>query len=315
MANRKQTIKFCTNCGSKIEGNLKFCTNCGEKFNTKSNDAKSTKAVRLESDSKEKVNIKQVSFKKGNIVKNKITEKLNPMIKKWYFWAGILAVIVIIVAIFSVVGTVSSCANNNWPKEGLVTLLPNPYKPNINIKKSDDKIFECEIENTSQEEFKKYSENCKKAGFNNDSNLKNGYFGAKDEAGNQLNIWWNSWDDSRTQMSIKVESSEYITSQNSSKYENETLYWPTDGIAALLPKPSSQNGHVYSNSAGYFHCYVAKTDNEAFNEYISKCKEKGFTVNFSSYSTSFSAKDNSGHSLTIYLHEKQKEMSISLSKQ
>lgn len=103
--------------------------------------------------------------------------------------------------------------------------------------------------------------------------------------------------------------------QTISNYENESLIWPTDGLATLLPKPVSSYGHVVTNSSNSFVCLVARTDNNAFDSYITQCKEKSFTVEQSSYSNNYDAKDNSGNKLHLFINTTTKEMRISLDKQ
>lgn len=226
------------------------------------------------------------------------------------------SLIIGVIVIVSIVNSISSCVRdmnkNAWPKEGIVKLLPKPDYKSINIKNCKDDIFECELSDIKKDAFNKYVEKCKDKGFNIDDNNSDNYFGAKDNDDNQLNIWWNSWGDSRTQMSIKLESKQYIIDQTTSKYENEKLNWPSDGIAALLPKPDSENGHISSHDADYFNCYVAKISEDSFNLYIEKCKGKGFTVDFKTYTGNFSAKDAAGNDLSLHLDDKKNEMSIYL---
>ena len=54
-------------------------------------------------------------------------------------------------------------------------------------------------------------------------------------------------------------------------------------------------------------------DKNEYKDYVSACKDNGYTVDISNSSTSFSAKNEEGYSLYLYYDENDKEYSISLS--
>ena len=56
----------------------------------------------------------------------------------------------------------------------------------------------------------------------------------------------------------------------------------------------------------------SKIEANEYKDYISACKEKGYTVDISNSSTSFGAKNEEGYSLYLFYDEDDKEYSISL---
>lgn len=100
--------------------------------------------------------------------------------------------------------------------------------------------------------------------------------------------------------------------KHESSYINEKLNWPSDGVAKLLPKPKSENGHISSSSDKYFNCDVAKTCQDDFNDYINECKTKGFNLESDYSSSRYESKDQNNNKLSIHWSSYNNEMSITI---
>ena len=74
-----------------------------------------------------------------------------------------------------------------------------------------------------------------------------------------------------------------------------TYKWPTTGIATLLPEPNLEYGKIMSESSDYFAIDLYFAEEKDFEDYVDKCKDKGFTVDYSLTSSHFSAKDANGN--------------------
>lgn len=100
-----------------------------------------------------------------------------------------------------------------------------------------------------------------------------------------------------------------------SKEYHETLTWPSSNVLAqMLPEPSSKYGVVESESERYLSVDVYQVKPGEFDDYISACKDKGFTVDYYAADDSYSAKNNDGYSLMLdYEEERGKTMNITLS--
>lgn len=76
--------------------------------------------------------------------------------------------------------------------------------------------------------------------------------------------------------------------------------FPTAGVGALLPLPESNMGEVNWYHHDSFSMYVGNTTYDDYSNYINKCMEAGFNINFHQYEDSFSAYDSNGNDLNIY---------------
>lgn len=110
-----------------------------------------------------------------------------------------------------------------------------------------------------------------------------------------------------------------ISCSNSTAHSQKklgTLVWPSSTLANMLPKPESDVGTVSSEREDYLNVTVGKTTKEQYNSYVSSCKEKGFTVDYSSKefdnSSYYKASNDDGYSLTVDYDSDEKEMEITL---
>lgn len=97
------------------------------------------------------------------------------------------------------------------------------------------------------------------------------------------------------------------------KEYNKTYVWPESALVSLLPKPASDNGRISSESEDYFSMDVYKTDQEAYDQYTSACKENGFTVDYRGSSDYYHAENEQGYSLALSYDGKEEIMGIQLS--
>lgn len=96
------------------------------------------------------------------------------------------------------------------------------------------------------------------------------------------------------------------------KEEVHQLNWPDSGLATLLPEPGTDKGEVSMDSADYLSVDLERRSEEDFNKYVEACKEKGFTVDYSSSSSSYYADNEDGYHLSLYYSEGREEISIQL---
>lgn len=97
------------------------------------------------------------------------------------------------------------------------------------------------------------------------------------------------------------------------KEEVHQLNWPDSGLATMLPEPGTDKGEVSMDSADYLSVDLEQRSEEDFNKYVEACKEKGFTVDYSSSSSSYYADNEDGYHLSLFYAESRDEISIQLS--
>jgi hypothetical protein len=87
--------------------------------------------------------------------------------------------------------------------------------------------------------------------------------------------------------------------------EKDTAYgildWPPEGLASLLPEPSSTNGKVFYNTDQKLMVYLADFSTEDFEAYIEECKSLGFDQNEWNSTYRYSAQNSQGESLVVSL--------------
>ena len=88
--------------------------------------------------------------------------------------------------------------------------------------------------------------------------------------------------------------------------------FPTTGLAAKLPAPKSNFGRIGRDSSDYFHLTVGNTSEEDYNEYVEKCMEKGFSVNYDKGSSYYIADDQEGYHLYLSFDKEENTMDITL---
>lgn len=88
--------------------------------------------------------------------------------------------------------------------------------------------------------------------------------------------------------------------------------WPETGLAMMLPEPEFEKFSVTMDSENYFSFDAGETSIDEFKSYVDKCKEKGFTDNYSASDTSYRADNAEGYSLSVSRYDD--EISVSLNK-
>lgn len=100
---------------------------------------------------------------------------------------------------------------------------------------------------------------------------------------------------------------------NSSSYEKaEEIIWSEYVLNEKLPEPETLEGRLISDSSNSLSLYIMGVDKDEYNDYVSACKNKGYTVDIYNSSSSFSAKNEEGYSLNLYFYEDDKKYSITL---
>jgi len=97
---------------------------------------------------------------------------------------------------------------------------------------------------------------------------------------------------------------------------HQEFEWPKDSaLAQMLPTPDAKYGEVVSDSSDYLYVYIYDMDKKEFKDYVSKCKENGFTVDYSGSDTSYLAKNDNGYEVSLnYSDYDGQEVTIYISK-
>ena len=93
----------------------------------------------------------------------------------------------------------------------------------------------------------------------------------------------------------------------------EKIDWSDLVLGDMLPEPKINNGKLTMDSEDSLYVSIYKMSKSNFKEYISDCKELGYTVESQKTGTSYSAYNEDGYLLSLLYLESSKEMTISLS--
>lgn len=89
-------------------------------------------------------------------------------------------------------------------------------------------------------------------------------------------------------------------------------WWPTDGLASMLPTPDSNSGEVKTSNDSNFKAEVLDSDQSAFDVYVDECKEAGFTVDAEKNSANFQAWNSDGYELNVNLWKDDNKYYVTL---
>lgn len=212
---------------------------------------------------------------------------------------GCLAILVIIVVAIIAIASIGTAINNHakqaeydnqtfeWPTSGLATLLPEPSTDKGAINSNSDTYLYVELRGCNESDYTDYLEQCKMAGFTIEPSTTSTSYYAYDEDGNRLGLALYT---SNSELSITLDKAE----------ELDELAWPTTGLAANLPAPSSSTGKVTTDSSKSWKATVGQTDMDAYKAYVDEVFAAGFDQNYDKGDKLFKADNLDGLHVEIY---------------
>lgn len=173
-----------------------------------------------------------------------------------------------------------------WPSSGLASMLPKPSFKYGAIDSYGDDYFWVTFNKATEKEYNDYVEECKKHGFTYDSSGHDTSYYAYTNEGYSLSLYYDETD---AEISLHLSSPE----------EYAEFSWPSSSLASLIPESTSHVGYVFENTEEEVSIEVAETTLEEMGEYINKCIEMGFNVDYYKTDDYFQANDVNGNSLMI----------------
>ena len=173
-----------------------------------------------------------------------------------------------------------------WADIKLGSLLPEPQSNIGEVHTNTRSELWIEVARISEGQYEEYIEQCKEIGFTIDSEESGSSFEAFNEDGYKLSL---SYYAGHKELSIELEEP-----MNMAEFQ-----WPDSDIAALLPVPESNIGSISREAADGFSIYIGETTREQYNQYVNKCKEAGFAVDYRKGDDYYYADNDSGYDLTL----------------
>lgn len=92
----------------------------------------------------------------------------------------------------------------------------------------------------------------------------------------------------------------------------EKIVWSDMIMGDILPEPPADKGEIYDNSTNELWIDINDISDKQYADYIEACKEKGFTVDENSGSSSFEAYNDKGYKLSLSHYGSDADMTVRL---
>ena len=173
-----------------------------------------------------------------------------------------------------------------WEEVILAEMLPEPESPYGKIDSNSDSYLSLSVLMVTEEEYNKYLEACKEAGFTIDCEVVGISYYAYNEAGYKLLL---NYYDYNSEMHVGLDAGMQLGE----------LTWSNSEMAQLLPVPDSTVGEIQKDDETGYSVYVGKMSKEAYADYVAFCEEKGFTIDADKQEKHFSAKNAESYKLSV----------------
>ncbi len=197
---------------------------------------------------------------------------------------------IILLFVFSLIFSLCACGPTQkaeeWPQNGLGSMLPVPDAKNIHIGYNFDNSFSADIKDAKEDDFTAYIAKCEVAGFTVDVNRDSDEYTAYNSDGYKVRISYYS---GLKSVSISLDAPKV----------NGTFTWPTIGLATFLPTPSSNVGTISIDTHLQFEAWIGETTFDEYKAYVNLCIDNGFNVGYSNYEKVYSADNAEGISLRL----------------
>lgn len=176
-----------------------------------------------------------------------------------------------------------------WPPSGLSTYLPRPESVYGKVETDNETRFNIELYKISRSDFDNYVKACEEKGFNISITKTDGVFYAYNGDECSLDMFYD-------------EDEETLELFLDAPLPMEEIKWPNNDLTKRIPKPNSLIGNIRWNNSENFGVYIDDITAEEYEEYVDKCIEAGFSIDYSRGEKTFSATDADGYKIVVEKH-------------
>lgn len=171
-----------------------------------------------------------------------------------------------------------------WSTTELASAIPVINSPKGEMFVDDETKYSLKITNFTEEQYKKYLQECCAKGFIFDSEYEDTMYKAFNKSGDKLSLIY-----SKGILEIDLDAAIVMAD----------ITWPKNDVTKKIPKPESVFGKIIYDNDACFSVYIGNISKEQYQEYVEKCMKKGFKEDYSRSDTCFSAKNKKEYELTI----------------
>lgn len=201
------------------------------------------------------------------------------------------AIALVLTLLFSV-SVLSACGGENksknstfeWPDSGLSMVLPKPKSNKGEIRLNLSHIFSMNVVGVSESDYNDYLNACVEKGFTIDSNKSTSMYRAYNESGHNLFLQYND-----EEISVILGEPKHF-----GEFE-----WPDSRIGKLLPIPESTLGQIEQESSKGFVVYLGDITVDSYSDYVKRCKENGFNIDYTKDDDYYIADNKDGCHLSL----------------
>ena len=210
-------------------------------------------------------------------------------------------IVAIVTAALAALFMFTGCSKSyNWNEVFLADKFPKPDSGSGEIMINTKDSLSMHVTKVPAKNFYDYIEKCKESGYSVECEEDDISFDAFNQEGYKIKLVYYR---SSEEMSLSVDAPEKLG----------VLDWPESEMLKLIPKPDSNVGKINSNSESFFVAYVGDTSIEKYNEYVKKCSDAGFIVDYDKGDKFYYAKNIDGYSLALK-YEGNKVMFVRIEK-
>ena len=88
------------------------------------------------------------------------------------------------------------------------------------------------------------------------------------------------------------------------------LKWQTNGLFAYLPEPTVTTGKITRESEKQIQFELYKVSEADFEDYVTACREAGFTIDVTKTDSVFYADNEEGYNLNLFYYPNKKTLNI-----
>ena len=173
-----------------------------------------------------------------------------------------------------------------WPDEGLITKLPEPKSHKGVIPNNSDTYANAFVYALTVDDFNEYLSECIELGFILDPTRDENSYLAHNDENTKISLFY---DGTESCMHITVTAVPPMIERK----------WPTYGMAKKIPVPEYSKCNITSETSNRFAVQIADYSLDAYNAYVDKCTDMGFTKDIWRTESYFSALNENGDRVSV----------------